>query len=78
MALNADDAVDAAAEKTKKEQERDALTAYIATLTEKLANDAFVANAPADVVDAQRTKLADARAKEQELTAAIDRLQRLL
>lgn len=78
VALNADDAVDAAAEKTKKEQERDALTAYIATLTEKLANDAFVANAPADVVDAQRTKLADARAKEQELTAAIDRLQRLL
>ncbi len=78
VALDVRDALDAAVEKTKKEQELIATTAYIATLDKKLSNDAFVTKAPSSVVDAERTKLADARAREQELTATIHRLERLL
>ncbi len=78
IALDAHTALDAAGEKEKKEKELTAVTSYIATLTKKLSNEAFTTKAPPAVVNRERTKLADARAKEQELTAAIRRLRRLL
>lgn len=75
LSMKADDI---AADKTTKERELADLTTYIATLTKKLDNAAFTAKAPAAIVEAQRTKLADATKKAAELREAIARLARLL
>ena len=46
----------------------------MASVEKKLANERFVSNAPAQVVEAERKKLSDAQAKIESLTKAIEAL----
>jgi valyl-tRNA synthetase len=48
-------------------QRREALRAEVERAERKLANDGFTSQAPADVVDAEREKLATYRAELEEL-----------
>lgn len=51
------------------------VTEEIARLAKKLSNDRFVANAPQDVVAAEREKLADYRAAQEKLSMALQRVR---
>ncbi len=59
--------VDLAAHAQRRERERARLEAEIARLEGKLANEAFVANAPAELVAAEREKLARLQAERDAL-----------
>jgi valyl-tRNA synthetase len=61
------DEVDADQVRERIAERRDALHAEVARAEGKLANAGFVANAPADVVEAERAKLARFRAELEEL-----------
>ena len=55
--------IDAEAEIKKAEAEIQRLEGFMAGIQKKLANERFVQNAPAQVVELERKKLADAESK---------------
>ena len=61
--------IDAERVRRRIEERRDALQSEVERAERKLANDGFVAQAPAEVVDAERRKLAAYRAELEELGA---------
>ena len=69
--------VDVAAERARLGKESDKLAKEIGGLERKLANEGFLAKAPAAVVEEQRERLADALALRDKLSAALDRLSAL-
>lgn len=66
--------IDVAAEKSRLEKEIKKQDGEIKKLSGKLTNGAFLAKAPADVVEEQRERLAEAEAAKARLTAALGRL----
>ncbi|MEM7670267.1 MAG: class I tRNA ligase family protein, partial [Pseudomonadota bacterium] len=66
--------IDVRAETARLEQQIGKLDKEINGLSGKLSNDAFLAKAPAHVVDEQRERRATAEADAQKLRAALDRL----
>jgi valyl-tRNA synthetase len=63
--------VDIAAERERLQKERVSLEQQIARAQGMLANEQFISRAPADVVERERTKLADMQAS---LTQTVERL----
>jgi valyl-tRNA synthetase len=63
----ASDALDADRVRARLGQRRDTLRAEVERAARKLANDGFVSKAPAEVVEAEREKLASYRAELEEL-----------
>ncbi len=63
-------------EKLRLQKELDKVSGYILSLEKKLANQAFVANAPADVVAREQEKLQDARSLSGKLTENLGVLSR--
>lgn len=61
--IPASDNVDMEAEKKKIEEELNYTRGFMKSVEKKLSNERFVNNAPAQVVDMERKKLADAEAK---------------
>ncbi|WP_442482148.1 valine--tRNA ligase [Aeoliella sp. SH292] len=66
--------IDVEAEKKRLASECEKLTKYIASIEGKLKNDKFVANAPAEVVDGERAKLAEAQKQLLSNQAALEKL----
>ncbi|MGL4512610.1 MAG: valine--tRNA ligase [Lacipirellulaceae bacterium] len=66
--------LDKDAERSRLEKERANLTKFIASLGGKLAKEAFTARAPADVVAAERAKLAEAQSQLASVAAALAKL----
>lgn len=55
--------IDTEAEKERLQKELEYTKGFMSSVSKKLSNERFVNNAPADVVDMERKKLADAEAK---------------
>jgi len=68
------DVIDVAAEKARLEKEVAKQVSEIQRFEKKLANEKFVANAPDEVVETEREKLADARQVHARLGEALERL----
>ncbi len=66
--------IDAEAEREKAETEIKRLQGFMAGIEKKLGNERFVQNAPAQVVELERKKLADAQSKIAALEATIKAL----
>jgi len=66
--------IDAEAERAKAETEIKRLQGFMAGIEKKLGNERFVQNAPAQVVELERKKLADAQSKIAALEATIKAL----
>lgn len=66
--------IDTAAELDRLNKDLEYTQGFLASVQKKLSNERFVANAPAQVVEAERKKLADAHAKIESLTKAIEAL----
>jgi valyl-tRNA synthetase len=66
--------IDVAAERKRLEKERDNIAKQIGSIDNKLANKTFVERAPAEVVDQQRSKLADLHGQLESMEAALRRL----
>jgi valyl-tRNA synthetase len=62
--------IDADAVRRRLDERRETLRAEVGRAEGKLANEGFVSNAPAEVVEAERRKLADYRAELEELDEA--------
>jgi valyl-tRNA synthetase len=75
FALPLGDLVDLDAERTRLGKEIERLDGEIARLVKKLSNEKFVANAPEDVVAAERDKQAGYEAQKAKLAAALARLK---
>ncbi|MGE0281993.1 MAG: valine--tRNA ligase [Rhizobiaceae bacterium] len=67
--------IDVAAESARLQKELAKTTEEIARLHKKLSNEKFVANAPEDVVEAEREKLAEYRALQEKLNQALERMR---
>jgi valyl-tRNA synthetase len=65
---------DAGAERKRLEKERENVSKQLSSLENKLANKNFVDKAPADVVESQRTKLAELREQMTSIEAALKKL----
>lgn len=65
---------DVAAERSRLEKEREQLAKFVQSIKGKLANDNFVKNAPAAVVEQQREKLAEVQGQLQVVERAIKNL----
>ena len=63
--------VDMAAERAKTEKEIEYLRGFLQSVEKKLANERFVANAPANVVESERRKKSDALTKIQALEESL-------
>lgn len=61
--LHLEGAIDLEADKERIQKEKDNLTHYIQQLEKKLSNPQFVNNAPATVIEGERTKLKEAQDK---------------
>ncbi|MCC3304973.1 valine--tRNA ligase [Sneathiella sp. HT1-7] len=70
-------AMDLDAEKARLQKEIGKLSGYMTGLNKKLGNEKFVANAPADVVEGEKAKLADAETQLAKLNDAAARLAEL-
>jgi len=68
------DIIDVPKEKDKLKKTIEKTAQYAASVEKKLANQAFVASAPAEIVEGERTKLADARDTLGRLTAYLAEL----
>ena len=66
--------IDVEAEKARLGKDRDKLTKFVGSLNGKLSNEKFVANAPAEVVEAERAKLAEAQSQIASIEAALAKL----
>ena len=73
-ALPLEGVIDFDAERTRLDKEIEKTAGEISRLEKKLSNERFVANAPADVVAAERAKMADYAAQKDALEAARARL----
>ena len=61
---------------TKRQQEELAnLQKYVKTLTGKLSNEEFVKNAPANIVETERKKLAEAQSRIEKISSDLKELQ---
>ena len=67
--------IDLAAEAARLQKELAKVTEEIARLHKKLSNEKFVANAPEDVVAAEREKLAEYREAQEKLDTALSRVR---
>ncbi|HEY4193493.1 MAG TPA: valine--tRNA ligase, partial [Mesorhizobium sp.] len=67
--------IDLAAEAARLQKELAKATDEIARLHKKLSNDKFVANAPDDVVAAEREKLAEYRETQEKLSVALGKVR---
>ncbi|WP_417782499.1 valine--tRNA ligase [Terasakiella pusilla] len=72
--INVVDHMDVNAEKARLEKEIANLDKIIGGKEKKLSNEKFVANAPADVVETERTKVAELTAKNDKFKEALARL----
>ncbi len=68
------DTIDVEAEKAKLRKDLDYYTKFRAGVEKKLANERFVNNAPAAVIENERKKLADSTAKIEAITASLNAL----
>ena len=68
--------IDVAAEIAKAEAEIQRYEGFLRGVNAKLSNEKFVANAPAQVVETERKKLADATTKIENLKARITALKK--
>ena len=66
--------IDTAAEIERLTKDLDYAKGFMASVQKKLSNERFVANAPEQVVEAERKKLSDSQAKIESLTKAIEAL----
>ncbi|MEN1678731.1 MAG: class I tRNA ligase family protein, partial [Planctomycetota bacterium] len=66
--------IDVDAERARLTKERDKLAKFVGGLEGKLSNEKFVANAPAEVVEQQRAKLAEAQSQLASIEAALAKL----
>jgi valyl-tRNA synthetase len=66
--------IDLAAERARIQKEIARADKEIAAVDKKLSNEKFVANAPTEVVDEVRTRLADETSRRQRLVAALEAL----
>ncbi|TWT88302.1 Valine--tRNA ligase [Pseudobythopirellula maris] len=66
--------IDVDAERNRLEKERANLEKFTKSLAGKLSNEKFTANAPAEVVEAERTKLTEAEAQLATIAAALGKL----
>ena len=66
--------IDVKAEQSRLEKQRKELAQHITTMEKKLANENFVRRAPAEVVQQQRDKLAEAQGKLASVEAALGKL----
>ena len=66
--------IDLGAEVARLTKEQGVLDKEIKQLTGKLANERFVANAPAEVVQENRDRLSGAKSKHGKIVAALDRM----
>ncbi|RUY03504.1 valine--tRNA ligase, partial [Mesorhizobium sp. M7A.F.Ca.US.005.03.2.1] len=67
--------IDLAAEAARLQKELAKVTEEIARLHKKLSNERFVASAPAEIVDAEREKLAEYRDAQDKLSVALARVR---
>jgi valyl-tRNA synthetase len=67
--------IDVEAEKARLTKEQANLTKYVASVKGKLSNEKFVSGAPAEVVEAERAKLAEAEAQLAAVVTALGRLK---
>jgi valyl-tRNA synthetase len=67
--------IDLKAEAARLQKEVAKVTEEIARLHKKLSNEKFVANAPEDVVAAEREKLAEYREAQEKLSVALERVR---
>lgn len=67
-------AIDVEAEKAKLEEELDYTKGFLKSVTEKLANERFVNNAPANVVAVEQQKKNDAQARIEAIQASLKSL----
>jgi valyl-tRNA synthetase len=65
---------DVEAETARLRKERDQLTGHVANLRGKLANENFVSRAPAEVVQAQREKLAEVEGQLASIVAQLEKI----
>ncbi|MDE6269209.1 MAG: valine--tRNA ligase [Muribaculaceae bacterium] len=70
------DAIDVEAEIAKMQKDLDYYQGFLASVMKKLGNERFVNNAPAQVVEAEMRKKADAESKIKSLTAGIAALKK--
>jgi valyl-tRNA synthetase len=69
------DLINLAAEAARLQKELAKVTEEIARLHKKLSNEKFVANAPEEVVEAEREKLVEYRAQQEKLSVALERVR---
>ena len=69
------DIIDVPKEKDKLKKTIEKTAGYVTSVEKKLSNQAFVASAPADIVEGERTKLAEARDNLGRLTAYLKELE---
>ena len=67
-------AIDVDAEKARLQKEIDNVAPYVAAQEKKLGNKGFVDNAPAEVVEGEKQKLAEAKEKLEKLQNQLDSL----
>ncbi len=65
--LRLDTAIDMAAEAKRVGKQIDKISSYINSLEKKLSNEKFVANAPKEIVEAERARLSEAKEKIEKL-----------
>jgi len=61
--LKLDGSVDIPSERKKVEKQLSEVSGYIASLEKKLGNESFTAHAPAEVIEKEKNKLAEAQEK---------------
>jgi valyl-tRNA synthetase len=66
--------IDVAAEIAKNEKERERVVGFIASKEKKLANESFVARAPAAVVEQERQSLDELRSRLASIEATLNEL----
>jgi len=74
MQIYVADVIDPAAERTRLEKELAALDKQIAAVTGKLSNENFTTRAPAEVVQRERDRLAELKAKRETVAQAVAEL----
>ncbi len=73
-ALPMEGLIDVAEERAALQKDLDYTRGFLRSVDKKLSNERFVQNAPAAVIEAERKKAADARAKIKALEESLDRL----